>query len=69
MTDKSTRLILFVQNNILILFQKASIELVNTKVDQTEFETAIEELGEAIGLLGLKFTRKVCKNIFDFQKF
>ncbi|CAL1285053.1 unnamed protein product [Larinioides sclopetarius] len=37
---------------------KGDLELVNTKVDQTEFETAIEELGEAIGLLGIKFQKK-----------
>ncbi|XP_035233220.1 uncharacterized protein LOC118205050, partial [Stegodyphus dumicola] len=37
---------------------KGDLELVNTKVDQLEFETAIEELGEAIGLLGLKFQKK-----------
>nr|XP_042900607.1 uncharacterized protein LOC107453111 [Parasteatoda tepidariorum] len=38
--------------------EKADITLVNTKVDQVEFETAFEELGEAIGLLGIKFQKK-----------
>ncbi|GFV17155.1 uncharacterized protein TNCV_3633181 [Trichonephila clavipes] len=37
---------------------KGDLELVNTKVGRLEFETAIEELGEAIGLLGIKFQRK-----------
>ncbi|GFS92804.1 uncharacterized protein NPIL_207752 [Nephila pilipes] len=37
---------------------KGDLELVNTKIGRLEFETAIEELGEAIGLLGIKFQRK-----------
>ncbi|GFQ75456.1 uncharacterized protein TNCT_499101 [Trichonephila clavata] len=37
---------------------KGDLALVNTKVGILEFETAIEELGEAIGLLGIKFQRK-----------
>ncbi|GIY35414.1 hypothetical protein CDAR_189181 [Caerostris darwini] len=37
---------------------KGDLSLVMTKVDYLEFETAIDELGEAIGLLGIKFMRK-----------
>ncbi|KAG8200835.1 hypothetical protein JTE90_006413 [Oedothorax gibbosus] len=37
---------------------KGDLSLLLTKVDQMEFETAIEELGEAIGTLGIKFTKK-----------
>ncbi|XP_055943473.1 translation initiation factor IF-2-like [Argiope bruennichi] len=46
------------QEMVEALALKGDLELVNTKVDQTEFETAIEELGEAIGLLGIKFQKK-----------
>ncbi|GIY65919.1 hypothetical protein CEXT_803231 [Caerostris extrusa] len=37
---------------------KGDLSLLMTKVDYLEFETAIDELGEAIGLLGIKFMRK-----------